>query len=58
LQDWIEAPPLKKQDAAAEQANRSEKDVVIAGEGGLEAPHEIKQCTAYRKHYAHDAGPI
>ena len=58
LQDWIEAPTLKKQDAAAEQANRSEKDVVIAGECGLEAPHEIKQCTAHRKHYAHDAGPI
>jgi hypothetical protein len=58
LQDGIEAPALKKQDAAAEQAHGGEKDVVIAGEGGLEAPHEIKQCTAHRKHYAHDAGPI
>jgi hypothetical protein len=58
LQDRIEAPALEKQDAAAEQADRGEKHVVVAGQGRLEAPHEIEEGTPNRQHDADDAGPV
>jgi hypothetical protein len=58
LQDRIETPALEKEDPAAEQAYRRKKHVIVPGQGGLEAPHEIEESTAYRQHDADDAGPI
>jgi hypothetical protein len=58
LEDRIEPPALKKENAAAEQAHGGEEDVVIAGEGRLEAAHEVEQRAADGQHDAHDAGPV
>jgi hypothetical protein len=58
LQDRIETPALEEEDAAAEQADSREKHVVIAGQGWLEAPHEIEEGPANGQHDANDAGPI
>jgi hypothetical protein len=49
---------LEKEDPAAEQAHRRKKHVVVPGQGGLEAPHEIEQSSPNRQHDADDAGPI
>ena len=58
LQDWIEAPTLKKQDAAAEQAHGGKKHVVIARQSWLEIPHEVEECAANGQNDPNNAGPI
>jgi hypothetical protein len=58
LQDWIQAPALKDQDPAAQQANGRKKNVVIAGQGWFEAPHEIEERPAHGQHDSNDAGPV
>jgi hypothetical protein len=58
LKDRIQAPALEKQDAAAEQAHGGKEHVVIAGQGRLEIPHEIEECTANGQNDPNNAGPI
>ena len=58
LENRVEAPALKKEDAAAEQAHGGEEDVVIPGQGWLEAPHEVEESPTHRQHNADDAGPV
>jgi ElaB/YqjD/DUF883 family membrane-anchored ribosome-binding protein len=58
LQDRVESPALEKQNAAAEQAHGGEKHVVIAGQSGLETPHEIEESSTHGQHDPNNAGPI
>ena len=58
LQDRIETPALEEEDAAAEQADGGEEHVVVAGQGRLEAPHEIEESPTDRQHDPDDAGPV
>jgi hypothetical protein len=58
LEDWIEAPTLKEQNAAAEEAHGGKKHVVVARQGWLEAPHEVEEGSANSQHNADNAGPI
>jgi hypothetical protein len=58
LEDRIEPPALKEEDAAAEQANGSEENVVIAGQRRFETPHEVEEGAANGQHDSNDAGPV
>ena len=58
LEDRIEAPALKKENAPAKEADRCEENVVIAGERRFKAAHEVEQGTANGQHDPNDAGPI
>jgi hypothetical protein len=58
LKDRIQAPPLEKQDPAAQQTDRRKKHVVITGQRWFEAPHEVEESTAHGQDDADDAGPV
>jgi hypothetical protein len=58
LQDRIKTPTLKKENAAAEKADRCKENVVIPCQSRLERAHEVEQGPTHGKHNAHNAGPI
>jgi hypothetical protein len=58
LEDRIEPPALKKQDAAAEKAHGGEENVIVAGQRRFKTPHEVEEGAAYGQHDADNAGPI
>jgi len=58
LEDRIEPPALKKQDAATQKADGGEENIVVTGQRRFKTPHEIEEGAAHGQHNADNAGPI